>query len=383
MPTLKLFLLSFAELSDELGKRRNAFFPVFKRSERTIQLDITAAQARRSKLLSEVEDVKIQYAKAKATCEAAKSERDQLHGQLGKVDRSLVERIIATAEKNRAPFVAELREIESTIAELRLSIMKEAKVFGATCTKAYLAVKEIGQVDMVIFDEASMVLLPMIWFVSGLAKDRVVVSGDFRQIPPIVQTSQKPVYDVLGHDVFTAAGLDNPHADDARMVMLDTQYRMDKVICELISEPMYSGRLRTAVDSERTLENPPSPYDGTLTIVDTSDLWPFESVNAFFSRFNLMHALLARNLAWHFNRQVTSEPTPIWQFVPHTLPNPSSSGSFLTARASERLSKLEPSTVFKVMSVTPSFLNCRKAMAEPECLDSFFRVFLRSRLGHV
>lgn len=296
-------LTKLRELSDELEKRRNSFFPVFKRSEKTIQLDITAAQARRSKLLSEVEDAKIQYAKAKAAFEAAKSERDQLHGQLGKVDRSLVERIIATAEKSRAPFVTELREIESTITELRLSIMKEAKVFGATCTKAYLAVKEIGQVDMVIFDEASMILLPMIWFVSGLAKDRVVVSGDFRQIAPIVQTSQEPVYDVLGHDVFTAARLDNPHADDARMVMLDTQYRMDRVICELISEPMYSGRLRTDAEQERTLGNPPSPYDGTLTIIDTSDLWPFESVNAFFSRFNLMHALLARNLAWHFNRQ--------------------------------------------------------------------------------
>ena len=35
------------------------------------------------------------------------------------------------------------------------------------------------------------------------------------------------------------------------------------------------------------------PYDGALTIIDTSDLWPFESVNAFKSRFNLMHALLA------------------------------------------------------------------------------------------
>jgi hypothetical protein len=73
----------------------------------------------------------------------------------------------------------------------------------------------------------------------------------------------------------------------------------------LISEPMYGGRLKTAVEKglTRRAENPPPPYDGTLTIVDTSDLWPFESVNAFFSRFNLMHALLARNIAWHFHRQ--------------------------------------------------------------------------------
>ena len=91
-----------------------------------------------------------------------------------------------------------------------------------------------------------MVLLPMAWYCAGLAKDRVVVSGDFRQIPPIVQTSQQAIYDVLGHDVFSAAGVDD--VGDPRMVQLDTQYRMDKAICSLISGPMYDGNLKTAVD---------------------------------------------------------------------------------------------------------------------------------------
>ncbi|MGC2079648.1 MAG: AAA domain-containing protein, partial [Xanthobacteraceae bacterium] len=181
--------------------------------------------------------------------------------------------------------------------------MKEAAVLGVTCTKTYLAVKEIGQVDTVIIDEVSMVLLPMVWFVAGLAKERVVVCGDFCQIPPILQSSQKAVHDVLGKDVFSETGLDNPHADDIRMVMLDTQYRMAPAICGLISEPMYGGLLRTAINRPEPKQNPPPPYDGPLTIVDTSDLWPFESVNAFYSRFNLVHALLARNLAWHFRKQ--------------------------------------------------------------------------------
>jgi len=293
------------ELNDELVKRQNALLKLFKRSEQTIKKDIAATHLRRSKLASEIESTKAQYAEGKRTFDTARTERDRFNEQLDKVDRSLVERIIAEADKVRAPFIAELREIESKISELRTTIVREAKVLGATCTKTYLAVKEIGQVDMVIIDEASMVLLPMLWFAAGLAKDRVVVTGDFCQIPPIVQTSQQPVYDVLGHDVFTAAGLDDLRVGDERMVMLDTQYRMDNAICELISEPMYGGRLKTAIDKEqsRTATKPPAPYDETLTIIDTSDLWPFESVNAFFSRFNLMHALLVRNLAWHFHRR--------------------------------------------------------------------------------
>jgi hypothetical protein len=293
-------------LINELANRRKAVFAIFKRSEKTIQRDISNTQDRQKKLQSEIESAKTRYSEAMAKFETAKSGRDRLHAQLSGVDRSLPERIIAAADKSRVPLVAELREIETKISDLRTSVMKEAKVLGATCTKSYLAVREIGQVDTVIIDEASMVLLPMVWFVAGLAKDRVIVCGDFRQVPPIVQTSQQAVHDVLGHDVFSEVGLDGPPADDARMVMLDTQYRMNKAICGLISEPMYGGLLETATtdkEAPQSTQRPPPPYDGTLTIIDTSDLWPFESVNAFFSRFNLMHALLARNLAWHLHRQ--------------------------------------------------------------------------------
>ena len=109
----------------------------------------------------------------------------------------MVERIMAVGDK-KLPRWPGTADNETKIGELRTSVMKEAMVLGATCTKSYLAVKEIGQVDMVIIDEASMVLLPMAWFVAGLAKDRVIVCGDFRQIPPIVQTSQQAVHDVWG-----------------------------------------------------------------------------------------------------------------------------------------------------------------------------------------
>ena len=293
------------DLDEELQKRRAAVFAMFKRSERAIQSDIAASRARRTEIASKIEDARVRYAEAREKFDKAKTVRDRLQYQLGGSDRSEAERAIVAADKARAPFVAEFREIESKISELRAAVVKEARVLGATCTKAYLAVKEVGQFDMVIVDEASMVVLPMLWFVAGLAKARVVVCGDFCQIPPIVQTAQQSVFDVLGHDVFSATGLNDPRIDDDRMVMLDTQYRMDDSICALISESMYRGRLKTAARPTpaelRTV--PPAPYDGALTIIDTSDLWPFESVNAFFSRFNLMHALLVRNLAWHFQRR--------------------------------------------------------------------------------
>jgi hypothetical protein len=293
------------DLDEELQKRRAAVFAMFKRSEQAIHSDIAASRVRRAEIASEIEDARARYAQARELFDKAKTERDRLQRQLGGLDRTEAERAIIAADKARAPFVAELREIESKLGQLRAAVVKEAKVIGATCTKGYLSVKDVGQVDMVIVDEASMVILPMLWFVAGLAKSRVIVCGDFRQIPPIVQTGQQSVFDVLGHDVFSATGLNDPRIDDDRRVMLDTQYRMDESICALISRSMYEGKLKTAarLTPAWSTTAPPAPYDRVLTIVDTSDLWPFESVNAFFSRFNLMHALLVRNLAWHFQRQ--------------------------------------------------------------------------------
>jgi superfamily I DNA and/or RNA helicase len=204
---------------------------------------------------------------------------------------------VKEAADQRADLVAELRDIEAKIAAIRDTIVQEAQVLGVTCTKAYLAVKEIGQVDTVVIDEASMVMLPVAWFAAGLARERVIVCGDFRQIPPIVQSDQRSIVEAIGKDPFSANDIKEK---DPRLVMLDTQYRMHDTICQLIAKPMYGGRLHTAADRRNEAGSAPALFDCPLTIIDTSALWPFESRNAFFSRFNLMHALLVRNLAVHF-----------------------------------------------------------------------------------
>src|SRR5437773_2023642 len=59
---------------------------------------------------------------------------------------------------------------------------------------------------------------------------------------------------------------------------------------------MYQGRLHTSaiVNARPTPQR--HPLSGALTIVDTSSLWPFETQTASFSRYNLVHALVVRNL---------------------------------------------------------------------------------------
>ena len=135
-----------------------------------------------------------------------------------------------------------------------------------------------------------MLLQPMIWMAAGLSRERVVICGDFRQLPPIMNSDRQAIFDLLGRDVFEASGASALDRADARVVMLDTQYRMDDQICALISQRMYGGRLRTATDSawlqKRQMRlRPPAPFDHALTLIDTSDLRPGEAFEGT-SRFN-------------------------------------------------------------------------------------------------
>jgi superfamily I DNA and/or RNA helicase len=177
--------------------------------------------------------------------------------------------------------------------------MRDAAVIGATVTKVYLSAKDLPAFDVVVVDEASMVILPALYFASGLAREKVVVSGDFRQLPPIVSTEQKAVLDEIGRDVFHAVGVVvavDANKTHPRFVMLEEQFRMHTAICGLISGFMYKGKLHTSTSVGDTTKVR-DPLSGPLTIIDTSSLWPFETQTANFSRYNLVHALVVRNLS--------------------------------------------------------------------------------------
>ena len=126
-----------------------------------------------------------------------------------------------------------------------------------------------------------------------------MLSGDFRQLPPIVPTEQKAIVDEIGKDVFHTAGIVadvESGRGHSRLAMLEEQYRMHASICALVSGSMYRGQLRTADIVNARQIQARDPITSPLTIIDTSALWPFETQTRTFSRYNLVHALLVRNL---------------------------------------------------------------------------------------
>jgi superfamily I DNA and/or RNA helicase len=53
-----------------------------------------------------------------------------------------------------------------------------------------LSPSDLGKFENVIIDEASMALLPAAYFVASQSQRRCIISGDFRQIPVIVQNEE-------------------------------------------------------------------------------------------------------------------------------------------------------------------------------------------------
>jgi hypothetical protein len=286
------------EYGRELARRKQAgaIESMFMRSEGKIQADLTRSVAQASGQDAIVNQLQRAFGDASYNKDSQTRQVARLAEAVAGSDRTKLQADRAAFDARRAPLVSELQEIAAKLADLEANILRHARVIGTTVAKSYLRAKEIGRFDLVMIDEASMVLLPALYFVSGLSTERVIISGDFRQLPPIIESRQQAIHDEIGSDVFSAAGIDDQ--PDPRCAMLDQQYRMAEPICGLIAGRMYGNKLRTADDRQPPTGIPAGrPVGQALTIIDTSKLWPFENRNAFQSRFNLLNALLIRNLA--------------------------------------------------------------------------------------
>lgn len=284
--------------------KAGAFVKVFKRSAAVVQKDI-------DRISSQIVAFQKDAQEAQAASQALQPQREALATEqktLGATVRGYslkdVLKKVEVFEEQQRPLQEELRKILKALEDIAKTVLNEARIIGATVTKAYLSPQMFSAFDVVVVDEASMVMVPALFHSAGLAKERVVISGDYRQLSAIVPTEQQEIDALVGGDVFRAAGLDTDKPGTAkRMTMLAEQYRMDDRICRLISGPIYGGNLRTAAArSKENHKTPPYPFDSTLTIIDTTSIMPFVSQDRK-SRYNLMNALAVRNLCRHLSQQ--------------------------------------------------------------------------------
>jgi AAA domain/PLD-like domain len=292
------------------------------RKNEAIESDIEKAETQLSRAIASEHEKRGKYEAEKVAAEAARSEADLLDQQTAGLELSGVETKIGRIEQQLTEFAARLAVLHRQIEEIASQIVAKAKIVGATVTKTFLSPSMFIGFQSVILDEASMILVPACYHAAGLARSLVVVSGDFRQLPPILPTDTTEIIKAIGGDVFDRAGITHAvdaEADVPNLVMLTDQWRYTPSVCDLVSRSMYGGRLRTALKRERRVPRCSTPFHGPITILDTSDIGALAIRHlARGSRLNVSHALVIRNLVRNLidNRAIV-EPRQIGVMSPY------------------------------------------------------------------
>jgi hypothetical protein len=182
-----------AEYQKELRRRgqAGAIRRMFMRPEAQIRADLIRTEGEAGRQDEIARELKRAFDDACHNKDSQTTQVARLADTLAGLDRKKLEADTAANDKRHALLASELQEIARKLTDLEADILRNARVVGTTVATSYLRAKEIGRFDLVVIDEASMVLLPALYFVAGLAIERVIVSGDFRQLPPIVVSRQQ------------------------------------------------------------------------------------------------------------------------------------------------------------------------------------------------
>ncbi|XP_064023722.1 3'-5' exoribonuclease HELZ2 isoform X2 [Pogoniulus pusillus] len=133
----------------------------------------------------------------------------------------------------------ETKRHKKTLTAARKYELEKHDVILCTCSAASAPSLEKLNIRQVIIDECAMATEPetLIPLVTHSYAEKVVLLGDHKQLQPVVK-----------HDLCKTLGMETSLFEryQAQALMLDTQYRMHKNICEFPSQEFYEGRLKTS-----------------------------------------------------------------------------------------------------------------------------------------
>jgi len=212
-----------------------------------------------------------------------------------------VKSLLTPIEKSITQLTTKLRAIEDQLGALREQVLNNCRILATTVYRTYLKRQVTRIFDVVIIDEASMLMLPMTFFAAGLASKAVVVAGDFRQLAPIVVSDDPLAIEWLKKDAFEKTNIPREVKEreaPKHLAVLSTQYRMHPEICDCVNALFYSDRPLETLNGTGSDAKYFPLGDSRLLFVDTSELNPWSAFKlGGYSRYNLLHALLIRNLA--------------------------------------------------------------------------------------
>ncbi|HEX7703679.1 MAG TPA: DEAD/DEAH box helicase, partial [Kofleriaceae bacterium] len=182
--------------------------------------------------------------------------------------------------------------------DLEARIVADARIVMCTLTNAYLSPLMTDQrFDVLIAEEAGMATLPSLFYAACLCHQRVIVVGDPRQLPPIVQSNDDLVRRAIGRNIFDVT-VPEPERSEV-VAMLGVQYRMHPTIGTLVGRLFYGGRLVHGADRAMTEAIAArAPFPGrSVVVVDTKSRTTCERSAKGTSRINPASAEITAELA--------------------------------------------------------------------------------------
>ncbi|WP_163102667.1 AAA domain-containing protein [Peribacillus alkalitolerans] len=193
--------------------------------------------------------------------------------------------------------------LEEKLRRKEKKLLEDAKIIGTTLAKAASDSTIYDQdFDLVIVDEASMAYIPYIGFAASLGK-RVIVCGDFKQLPPIAQSRHPLVHQWLRQDIFLEAGVtESIHLGKLhpQLLLLSEQRRMHPQISSFTNKHIYHSLV---FDHSSVLEKREGianrfPFPNTASVlIDTSGTGTFASIDPISkSRWNVWQLFISFQL---------------------------------------------------------------------------------------
>jgi len=196
-----------------------------------------------------------------------------------------------------------LSRILEKVRKKEVQLVKDAFIVGTTLAKAASdnAVNQ-QEYDIVILDEASMAYVPQAAFAASLGK-RVIICGDFKQLPPIASSRNALVGEWLKEDVFHKAGVVewlNKGKLHPQLFLLKKQRRMHPDISAFTNRYIYHSLVEdheSVIKSRNNITYLAPFKEQAAVLLDTS----FTGLHcisdrATNSRFNLWQLLLSFQL---------------------------------------------------------------------------------------
>ncbi len=280
-----------------------------KRNPGQIRSDINQIQRNKEQNEKSIvkinEDLKgVREVSKNASVEAKKAERWLASNQ----SQAKLSEELRGGREESSTLSSQIESLNEELSRLRSDIVRQAQVIACTAYRPLLD-RDISdmQFDVVVVDEVSMLPLPLFLCSAYRAKERIVVAGDFRQLPPIVRVGGMKQADsntnnidnrfreILTANPFTFSKVKEKFASDSGpdgLVALRDQYRMRSEISDLISSTFYPEHTLKTVNEK--LDKPTPWGNETFIIFDTTALSPESSTVNGRSRRNLIHALVAQ-----------------------------------------------------------------------------------------